>query len=48
MPIEEDIEAKPEWANYLPEYTPNFFEIEWNKEENPDYVVQAERPSSPI
>ena len=48
MAIEEDMESQPEWRNYLPEYTPNVFEIDWFQEKNPEYVVQASRPSGPI
>ena len=30
MPTEEDLETQPDWEKYLPRYTPNYFEIDWN------------------
>ena len=39
MPIEEDLQSEPGWEKYLPRYTPNIFEINWNQDENPDYIV---------
>lgn len=49
MPIEEDLDSEPTWRSYLPEYTPNFFEIDWNQDKNPDYViVKDSKPSGPI
>jgi len=47
MKIEEDLEIFPEWENYIPKYTPNFFEIDWEQEVNPDYIaVRSENPTT--